>query len=263
MTFTPDQQLIQEHCHWLSAFDAQHLRNWQKLLNADAEAAMCEAAVRGLLEENGNQVEPNEDLTGSNQSPDFRCTQAGKTFFVEVTCLSIDKVTEVTALPHLPPKESRASHFGLLNDAFFNACRQKTPQCARLGHPALVAVGTFHFQASCLCFLQGHLEQLLTGQELITFNIDTRTGGAVGEGYLSTQLRSATFLRPDPNAGMDHARNPVSGMLLCGFGCNSPNVHGVLHPDPVNVFDRSLLPHIEFCRLKPAYGEGQLSTEWI
>lgn len=263
MVFTPDLNLVQEQRRWLGAFDPQHLRNWEKLLNADAEAAACEAAVRRLLEANGNIVAPNVNLTGSTQSPDFRCTHGGRVFYVEVTCISIEKATEITSLPPLPAGTHGAQGYGLLNGAFFGSVKQKTPQCSGLDAPALVAVGTFHFQASCICFGEPHLEMLLTGDELITQKINMVTGDPVGDIYLSTKLRSATFLRPDANTGLGHARNPVTGMLLCGFGCEPPEVRGILHPLPVHQFERHLLPNVKFCRLRPGYETGSLSTEWI
>ena len=261
MLFTPDANLVEEHRQWLAGFTAQHLKNWEKLLNANAEAAMCEAEVRRLLQENGNTVEPNEELTGADQSPDFRCTQAGKVFFVEVTCISIDKATQVTGLSDQP--DGKGHYYRPLNDAIFEACRQKTPQCSDTGCPVLVAVGTFHFRASAVCLGKPYLQMLLTGKELISHNIDMRTGEGVGDTYLSTKLYSAAFLRPDESSGLCHARNPVSGMLLCGFGGDPFLVRGVLHPSPVHEFDRALLPKVEFCRLRPGYDSGQLSTEWL
>ncbi len=170
MIFRPDAILEQQHRTWLKGFDPQYLRNWEKVRNADIEAAMCEAAVRRLLEANGNKVEPNEDLNGSDRSPDFRCTRDEQIFFTEVKNISIEQATEITALSHFP--QDGAYSFGLLNKAIWNVCKEKTPQCARLGYPALVAVGTFHFRASCLCFQKRYVEMLLTGEELITANID-------------------------------------------------------------------------------------------
>lgn len=179
----------------------------------------------------------------------------------EVTCLSIAKVIGATELPD--DADGKARHYGLLNDAIFEASRKKTLQCADTGHPVLVAVGTFHFQASALCFSEHHLQMLLTGEELITQRIDTRTGQSVGDIYLSTKLWSATFLRPDNETGMEHARCPISAMLLCGFGCHPFQVGGVLHPRPVHDFDHLLLPDVKFCRLKEGYESGQFSTEWV
>ena len=261
VNWIPDNKLLVEHRRWLSGFDAQYLRNWEKLLAADPEAGACEAAVRQILESNGNRVEPNENLTGATQSPDFRCEQAGEIFYVEVTCISIKKATEMSGMTH--QLQQGAFHYGQLNGAIFNASRQKTPQCAGLGAPALIAIGTFHFQASALCFQKRHIEMLLTGQELITAAIDAKTGDAVGETYLSTQLRSAAFVRPGEHRPIEHARNPVSGMVLCGFGSDPAQIVGVIHPQPIHKFRHELLPRFEFCRLLPGYEDGILATEWI
>lgn len=262
MTFRPDDESIERHERWLGCFNPQYLDNWKKLLGNDAEAAMCEVDVRLLLADNGVDVEPNEDLSGARKTPDFLCRKDNRAFYVEVTCIGIDKATEVTGLPHEFTGDPSYS-YGLLNNTIFNACRQKTPQCADQSLPSLVVIGTFHFQASHICVSKYHLEDLLTGQRMITQDIDMRTGGGVRETYETTHLRSATFLHPDKDNALDHARYPVSGMLICGFGCRPPNVFGVLHPSPVRQFDRRLLAKIEFCRLKDGYESGQLSTEWI
>jgi len=61
-------RLEAEHLDWLSAFDPQHRRDWQKPLNGDREAALCEAAVRRLLQEKQITVQPNADLVGIGQN---------------------------------------------------------------------------------------------------------------------------------------------------------------------------------------------------
>ena len=66
--------LAAEHRNWFSAFHPQYLCNWEKLLKSDYEAGLCEAAVRRLLQKHQIATEPNEELTGSEQRPDFRCT---------------------------------------------------------------------------------------------------------------------------------------------------------------------------------------------
>lgn len=262
MPFTPDCNLVGEHRRWLAGFHPQHLQNWGNLLDNDPEAAMSEAAVRRVLQVNGNSVEPCESLEGSRRLPDFRCSQEGKVFFVEVTSISIEKATKVTGVLH-KAIDPVASGYESLNDAIFDACNKKTPQCSDLEHPALVAVCTHHSEASWICLDRLDLEELLTGDELITRKIDTHTGNPVGDTYISTKLRSAAFLRPQPGGGMRHARNPVSGILLCGLGCHPMEICGVLHPQPIHPFDRSLLPKVAFCRLQAGYESGLLFTEWI
>jgi hypothetical protein len=263
MSFSIDIELAREHREWLRHFDAQHADNWKKLLVTAPEAASCEAAVRRVLEQNGNAVQPNETLDGSRKAADFCCTQAGKTFFVEVTCISIEKATEHTGLPH-PPHQNGftfSGFHGLTGSVFHNSIH-KTPQCSNLPHPAVLAVGTFHWHASCLCLERKHLELLLTGETLLTQNIEPTKGTPVGDGYVSTHLRSAAFLKPKPDGWMSHARSPVSAILACGFGCDLPRIRCVLHPKPMHPFDPSLLPNVEYCRLLPGYENGRLCTEW-
>ena len=259
MPLPTNPSLVDGHRRWFAAFDPQHLRNWEKL---PPEPAMCEAAVRQILQENGNAVEPAESLTGEVKRPDFCCRQAGKVFYVEVTCVSITKATEHTGLADVPAENSGPTAYRHLNDLIFSACRDKTPQCSGLRSPAVVAVCTYHFHASSLGSQQFHLKDLLTGERVISCRVDTRTGSLARDTQEVTLLESATFLRPDGN-GLVHARNCVSAVLLCGLGCNPPRVRGVLHPNPAFTLDRQLLPSIEFCRLRPGYESGQMSTEWV
>ena len=254
-----DSNLAEEHRRWLAGFDERYLLNWEKL---PPEPAMCEAGVRQILQENGNTVEPAESLTGEAKRPDFSCRQAGKVFFVEVTCISIDKAAEYTGLTDIPSKEVRGFSYRHLNDQIFWACREKTPQCSGLGHPAIVAVCTYHWDASNLCSNRFHLKDLLTGERVITHHLDARTHCPVGETHEVTLLESATFFRPD-GIGWAQARNCVSGIVFCGLGCIPPIVRGVLHPNPAFPLDRKLLPKIEFCRLRPGYESGEMTTEWI
>lgn len=81
---------------------------------------MCEAAFRRILEENGNQVMPNERPNGDGRAPDFRCKRGDVHFYVEVTCLRIEQVTKRTVLPDKP---GHTGHYRLLNDLIFEACR--------------------------------------------------------------------------------------------------------------------------------------------
>lgn len=259
-SFTDD--LYREHRLWLTGFDPQVGKNWEKLEQQNPEAAMCEAAVRRLLEINGNLVEPNESLDGTKQSPDFRCTQSGNSFLVEVTSITKEKATVLTGLNHIPTS-NYYSGVGSLTDAIFHAAKSKTPQCSNQGLPTLVAIGTFHFQASNICFERMHLEQLLTGETSISQRIDITTGGPAGDAFLSTELRSATFLSPEKNGSMRHARSPISGILTCGFGCIPPKVRCALHPRPIHALNRFLIPKIECCQLCSGYDKGTFVVEWF
>jgi hypothetical protein len=247
-----------EHRTWLSAFDHQYLRNWDKLRNGNQEAGLCEAGVRRLLQMHSIKVEPNEDLTGSEQRPDFRCTHPEGKFFVEVACITLDTATEETGLPY--PSQPGARNYRHLNDTVFKTCKGKAPQCGNATEPTLVAIGTFHTDASVLCFQKKFANMLLYGEANISWLVDTRTGQGIGDTYQTTKLYSAPFLRPDQR--LSEARTSISGVLLCGFGIAPPKVLGILHPGAIRRFDRRLLSGIDFGEVQVDRKTGVLSTSW-
>ena len=153
--------------------------------------------------------------------------------------------------------------FRPLNDAIFRACKGKASQCGDLDQPALVAVTTFHGLASMICFNKIHANMLLTGEMMLSWNIDTQTGEQVGDLYGRTELRSATFLKREINNGIGFARSSISGLLLCGLAIDPPRILGVLHPNPVRPFDPGLLPDVPFCNVQIDRCTASLSTRWV
>ena len=259
--FRPNTEVCDLYLKWSEQFDVRHAKMWAHRYESDPEAAMCEATYWKVLQGCGVDVQPAEDFASNQPSPDFRCETDDEVFYVEVTCLHMDTVAKETSLSHGPTDGGGA--YGSLNSAIFDKVKQKTPQCADLDAPALVAVGTFHFQASCLCIRKHFVEMLLTGDTMISFTIDTRTGSGAGDSFLSTDLKSATFIRPNQVSGIEEARLPVSGVLIGGFGCETPIIYGLLHPDAKRPFNRELLDTIEFCQLIRDDANETLSVEWI
>jgi hypothetical protein len=129
--------------------------------------------------------------------------------------------------------------------------------------PANALAWTFHQVASRACITKHHVQHLLTGDPMIGIMVDTRAGAAVGPPRNITELRSAAFVRPDRSSWFEHARNCISAVLACGFGCKPPKVLGVIHPSSARPFDRRLLPDIPFCCLRFDYSQGRFATEWI
>jgi len=263
MEFRPDKELHDRFLTWIESFGSQPARNWPLLYKDSPEAAMCEATFWELMTNCGVDIAPQWDSLGMQTGPDFVCTKDGQKFYLEVTCLLKDRVTKETGLADVPDKEIGVQGFGDLNNAFFNEMKNKTPQCAHLDAPCILGLGTFHVQASSLCCQRQTLESLLTGKQLISQKVDTRTGSPVGDVYMSTQLESAAFIRPGGDAVVEYARSPISAILIGGFGITPPSIHGLIHPKPARQFDRALLSRIEFCRLKPDSPPGKLAVEWI
>lgn len=253
------QQLVDEHRQWLSTFHPQYLANWDRLFNDDDESAMTEAVVRRILEHYGVTVEPNEDLTGAVQSPDFRCVKANSQFYVEVTRISVAKATDKTGIDDV---QTGLSGFRPLNDAIFEVCRGKARQCGSADGPVLLAVGTWHGFAAMASFQKPIVNMLLTGETKMTWNLDITTGQQVGDTYQTTELYSAAFLRPDPTQDVGFARSSISGLLLIANGLLNFTPLGVLHPNPTHAFDSSVLPDIEFGAVEVDRESGHLRVRW-
>ncbi|MFL5330228.1 MAG: hypothetical protein ACJ8C4_15110 [Gemmataceae bacterium] len=263
----PEQRvMVREHCRWLAGFDSRHLKSWTHLLHADPEAALCEACVRWLMEAHNHRVEPNADLdgmanSGAEKRPDFKCVSRLGHFYVEATCISIAKATEMTGLAHPYDRQSGPQNYGLLTEAVFDKAWDKSRQCASADAPTLLAVATFHKGASIHGFNRQCANELLTGRGSIRWMINTETGMAVGDAWHGTDLDYASFFKP-ADCSIRHARMSISGILLCGFGCKMPLVSGVLHPKAQNPFNALQLPGIAFGEVRIEFDSGRLVPRW-
>ena len=95
-------QLEAEHRAWLAEFDPRYLRKWEILVAGDEEAAFAEVRVRQLLQSNGVNVQPNENLDDNSRKPDFRCSSGSSKFYVEITCIPVEIATAETGIPNGP-----------------------------------------------------------------------------------------------------------------------------------------------------------------
>ena len=211
---------------------------------------MHEALVRRFLSEHVQHIEPIEDR--SSGGPDFKCTTPKGVFYVESTVLTIEAVTRKTKLPYLPTSHE-VSGYHLLTQLVHAKCKEKAPQCRkRRDAPCLVAVGTLHADASQLCFGDVEVEWMLTSEPKIAVPVDTCDGSPVGPSYQATDLRFAAFLKPvtGESADIGPARESISGLLLCPFGCSPPEVLGVVNSHARRPFDPALLPDIPFATIE-------------
>ena len=253
---------IKSHRDWLQSFDDVYTTQWEKLLKRNPEAAICEAATRQLLQKHGLEVEPNEDP--SVGGPDYLCRRGDNQFYVEVTCISKNAATKATGLIDDPLRASW-DYEDMTKKIFGEIC-SKTPQCSNLDAPCIIAIGTLHSVAGCCCFDKLAAGELLTGTSFITATINTETRELTRQPYEATNLESAAFVRPTKTltGSIEYARNPISAVLLCAFGCDPSKAVGALHPNPNHYFDRTLLPSIEFGRLSEGCLQtGQFKVEWV
>jgi hypothetical protein len=256
-------EIVDAHRGWLIHFDSAHGRRWEQLLASNEGAGLCEACVRELLQQHEVEVSPSEDpATGG---PDFGCSAGGHRFYVEATCLTMDVVTKRTGLNARFVENAGPRCYDDLTALVQRETVKKTPQCSNLDAPCLLAVGTFHYEGSGLCRDEMHVQHVLTSKTGISMAFDTERGEAVGDMISSTDGRLSSVVRPGATE-VEAARRPISGILLCGFGCEFSGegwpVRGALHPDAARPFPRELLPDIRFCELAPGYEQGVLTVKW-
>jgi len=251
---------IKKHLDWLRSFDVRYTTKWEMLLENDAEAAICEAMTRDLLECHKIEIKPYENL--SIGGPDFLCCKDEKHFYVEVTCLKRDTVTQKS---HAPEEPLTGHYAFLITKALLQKLVGKVKQCSNLKHPCVIAIGTEHRRG--YHYLGNYAAKaLLTGTPKITGEIDLEQGKTTTGPYLSTDLKDSAFIYYEKNSlgHLECKRNPISAVLLCDFGSDPVKVVGALHPNPNRVFDRILLPKIKFCRLVEGCIQAtQLKVEWI
>ncbi len=253
--------LANEHRRWFNGFDQQYVANWEKLLNADAEAAMCEAGVRRLLQQHSVEVVPNEDLTGNQQRVDFRCSSQGGNFFVEVACIPIAKATQMTGLDN-GARMNVTRNPTPLNGAIHRKCKGKARQCGNHAAPVLLAVGTWHGEAAMLSIMPPCPSMLLTGITTMTVFLDKESGVATGEPRYESDLQTAAFIRRSQDSEFEFARSSISGLLLCGLSLDPIVKVGLLHPNPARAFSPSTLPGVPFGKVEVNHDTGTLHVEW-
>ncbi|MBA2116713.1 hypothetical protein [Bremerella alba] len=254
-------ELIESHREWLSGFDEQYARNWEKLLKADAEAAMCEAGVRRMLASFDVVVSPNEDLNGNQQRVDFSCLSNGEKFFVEVACIPVEKAEKITGI---------ADDFQMifmrnptpLNGAIRRKCIGKARQSGNHPAPVLLAIGTWHGSAAMLSFMPPYPEMLLTGMTTMTVFIDKETLESSVEPRYESQLDAAAFIQRSEEDQIKVVRNSISGLLLCGLSFEPVMRVGILHPNASKPFSPSWLPDVPFCEVQINDVDGTLNVQW-
>lgn len=220
---------------------------------------MTEAGVRRFLESQSVIVEPNEELTGAEQRPDFKCQIDGQKFYIEVTHISTQKAEKLTGLLEEDDSAMRPTP---LNRAIKAICSEKAVQCSNQDAPVLIAVGTFHGEAAMFSFSPPWPDMILTGMTEMSVRINKETLSPVGGIQQTSELQSAAFLKFERDDSIGFARSSISGLLLCGLSLQPTWVIGLLHPNPARPFSPALLSRVSFGEVEVIQETGDLRVRW-
>ncbi len=254
---------------WLRREDPRSLQHWIERLRqretdqGQYEGAIAEALTWSYLSSRVDEIALTADFGVGG--PDFQCAEAGTTFLVEATNVSIDTATAKSGLEHAPGPKG-FSWYGPLNQAIRNKTQAKAGKIKDPGIPVILMVSTLHWQAGILCFDKDLIGWLLTGTSCIQSTID-RDGEPIGDVHTAVTFEDSVFVDA-PRKGLVgipvtvRARQ-ISALVLANFGQVPTRLRpdgrletqvrplGILHPDPMHPFRPALLPDVPFGRLIP------------
>ena len=209
---------------WLEVRFPAHFLALKTRLKSEREAAEAEAIVFSMLRWMNLCPAPNEDI--ATGGVDFRCEPKGKDrFFVEVTSIPRETVTQRSGLPH---SGEHIGGFSMLTSVLKAKATRKAAQMGKLDGARVLAVVTNHRNADMLVGSRA-AAQLLTGDTVISVPIGEAQGQPTGE---VAPLKNSVFFKLDRTGGILACRKSISALLRIAASGNHSRAVGVLHPEP-------------------------------
>ncbi len=250
-------RIAEAHSDYLLLKHPAFHHKFQRLLEADPEAATAEAAVFSILK-TYFRAEPEPADEPGTGGVDFVCRKDEEDMcVVEVTSLKPEAVAEKSGIPAIADDDGGA--FRMTTHQLFSTVCGKADQLADYPCPRVLAITSTHFASSFLMGTQG-AEYLLTSEPSLTFPVGV-PGAPV---RMTTNLRSSAFFGPGPNEQIAPRRRSVSAVLLIGLFGDQSTVIGLLHPAPAYPLGIERFREVPFLRVANwPIVDGIISTEWV
>lgn len=241
---------IDRHLEWMktSGVTEVNRRRWlQRLPLSDAPdrpAAEAEVIVREMLEAQGLHVKAHELIEGS-AGPDFRCRAAdGAEFLVEVTTVSIERMTKETNLSYDHEGGARYFRPWAGTQSVSDAANRKYAQCSGFEIPVVLVVATWHSAASFCVTEADSVEPLLWGSETIRKRWNAHSDETVGQAWTEPDFDQSVFYRrpTEDVQSWEPGLQSISLLCLCALSLLSPFMRGVMNPGARCPFNPVLLP---------------------
>ncbi len=254
---------LSAYARWLQEHNLSAGQQWSNRLTnsevAQVEGAVAEAVAWDFVACRVEHITLADD-SGPNRTPDFLCCVGDNSFYVEVTNISSDKVTQVTGLDSNP---RGPSYYNPMNSQVKRELIDKSSQLSGLEEPVALFVTTLHFSASALCVSRTLMEWLLHSTPKLSLAWNAETGDAIGEPHEVVKFEDAAFTYKE---SIESARRHVSALIVGGFGFYPPdrNVLGIIHPEAVRPFEPKWLVDVPMCSFQewPPRDGKPLAIRW-
>jgi hypothetical protein len=251
------QETVESYKLYLEVTAPSHLKRFKPRLKTDENSAISEAAILARLRDRGYRAKVAENL--STGGPDFLCFDGNSPFFVEVTCVSDESVTQNSGLENFIPNEVSAGSFTMITDKLKSISARKTPQVAVSQIPRLIVITSLHIHASLVLGVYA-AERLLTGETQISVGIGAR---ATSRREVRT-LRNSVFFRFSKDGHVEPCRRSISAGLLAHIHSDGASIVSVLHPSPIQSLPSSLFRTVPMVRASNwPFENGIVEAEWI
>ena len=212
--------------------NSDYIKKYEDIEKTNADGAKFEAACYWMLRSRGLIIEigDTEDAGGA----DFICSGASCNFVVEATTINTWAMERKTEMKH-----DQTDVEGDFYNAFptlYEKLIEKVMQVKKYDVPRMIAIGSFHNEASTLF---RHV---------------------MADEYLSVFFNHNNLYRPM----VEDPLKDISTFALMAVGSNGYSAMGFLNPAPYHYFGIQFLPDIWFRQITSnGMTDGTLRGEWV
>ena len=229
-----------------------YLKNFNDREKSNPGAAASEALVFNWLY--GCTQNPKLNDNPSTGGLDFICSPTPDyQYLVEVTSLDNEKFVYNTGC-HMRPGQLMITR--LPTSQLFNKVQKKAGQSKEIHLPIVLAITAMSVGSELILNKDRAVDILLSIPDI------PNTAHYRADNF----LKKSNFIKPDKDdpSKIVSCRQTISAALIIPVEGAGLNIFGILHPDPINVFDVNYLTDIPFVRIKKWPIENdEIHTEWV
>lgn len=246
--------ILSNYENYLKTNKPSKSNSFLNLKKQNIESAQAEAVVFSILKQFDLDPEPLEE--NNQKRMDFLCNKNGNMFYIEVTNISCEKMTEYTGWRC--DKTRLTTAFRLCTKELQQHVINKTSQMSSGGNlPRVLALTTHHPYP----LDAGQAKELMT--DTFIYQQVTPKGK---DAEIGTSLYRSVFFRFNHDRSyINPCRKSISAIILINIQADRSKMMGLLHPEPSFPFPVHLMEDVPFLRIKnwPLEKKDEISAEFI